>query len=171
MPKLKFDPEKLAEEYKLTDMQRKFAEFYVYVTNLNGKLAVELAGYKVDKDQYESYPENIKEKYKQRELNTIARNLLNNPKIIKYIDALRSNLESHLIVDKLWVINGLKDLAMNGGENAKIRALEMLGKYVGIFSDAIKLDIDSDPAEMAKKAFEKRKQLENTVEFKKQENE
>lgn len=147
--------EKLAEEYKLTQLQKAFAEYYVYVTGLDGPAAVELAGYKLDKD-FEGYDERTAEVFKRKAISSRARELLDNPKVTKYINALRTNLENHLIVDKLWVIKNLKDLAMTGTETTRIRALELLGKNLEMFTDRQKIEDVGNPGEIAQKAFESR---------------
>jgi phage terminase small subunit len=156
------DFDKLASDLKLTDNQKKFCEFYVYVTGLDGFAAVELSGYKVDKSDMEGYDERTKEIYTKKAISYKLRELLNNNNVVKYIDSLRKNLENHLIIDKLWVIKNLKDLAMSGTEMTRIRALELLGKHLEMFTVKTKIEEINDPGEIAKTAFERRM---NTIKF------
>lgn len=162
--------DKLAKKYKLTDKQRLFAEYYVYVTGLDGPAAVKLAEYSTINENYKFASEDMKEIYDTRQTNKIARDLLDNKKVLGYIGELRKNLENHLIVDKLWVLDNLKKLAMSGCETTKIRALELIGKSMEMFTEKTKVESVEDPGAIAREAFKKR--MENTVEFKKrQENE
>jgi hypothetical protein len=155
----------LAKEYKLTDLQKAFAENFVFVTGLDAVAAVELAGYKVTNDDYEYNSEQTKEIFKQKRLSALARELLNNPKILKYISVLREELNNQLIVDKLWVLKNLKEIVNKGSENAKLKSLELIGKHLEMWTDKSKVyDGIEDPSKIAKEAFEKRKQ-QNVVEF------
>lgn len=167
--KVNFD--KLAQEYGLNELQQKFAEYFVYVTGLDGPTAVELAGYSVVNDNYDYKTEELKDYYKYIQKKRIARDLLGNSKVLQYITALRDDLNNQLIVDKLWVIDNLKRIVTTGSEQGQIKALELIGKTMEMFVDKSKtFEGVEDPAKIAKEAFEKRQQ--NVVEFeKKQQNE
>jgi len=157
--------DKLAKEYELTDLQQKFADYFVFVTGLNAPLAVELAGYKVINEDYEYENDQLQEFYKIKQTNKIVKELLNNAKVLKYINKIRKELDNQLIIDKLWVINKLKQLAENGGENTQLKATELLGKTMEMFTEKTKnIEGTDDPAKIAKEAYEKR--MQNVIEFK-----
>lgn len=164
------DTEKLAKELKLTDKQKLFAEYFIYVTGLDGPAAVELAGYSSGSDHKDYGKESTNNFFRSLKFRQLARNLLSNRKVLDYINALRKDLDSQLIIDKLWVINKLKTLAETGSENTQLKATELLGKTLELFTEKTKFESSENPADIAKQAFERRKQ--NVVEFnKKQQNE
>jgi phage terminase small subunit len=165
------DFKKLADQHGLTEMQTKFCYYYVFVTGLNGPLSVELAGY----SQGQKYSEDLYPDEKQREfykglvLRQQARNLLDNPKVLTLITELRKNLSTQIIVDQLYVLQHLKKI-VEGDEpaNAKLKALELLGKTMEMFGDKQIIEELEDPAKIAAARFEKRKQAANVVEFTKE---
>jgi hypothetical protein len=158
----------VANEIGLTEKQKAFAENYVFVTGLDANAAVELAGYKVEYD-YEGYSEETAEVFKYKRIASLVRELLNNKKVLTYIKILREELENQLLVDKLWVIKKLKTLATQGSENVQLKATELLGKHLEMFTERQKIEGVEDPAVIVKKAFEirKKREKENIIEFKK----
>lgn len=160
------DLNKLAKELRLTEKQKLFAEYFVFVTGLEAVPAVELAGYKLVNDDYSFKDEQVKEMFRMKEAYKTSRSLLNNHKILRYISALREELNNQLIVDKLWVIKKLKDLALTGCESTQLKATELLGKTLELFTDKSKVyeGVD-DPAKIARESFEKRIN-NNVVNFK-----
>lgn len=167
---------KMAKEAGLTELQTRFAFYYVFVTGLNGKEAVDLAGYSWGRyDTNEDYDEGKREFYKELLQRQQAKNLLDNPKILAFITKLRKEMDNQLIVDKLWVIQKLKKLAEKAeSESIQLRATEKLGETMDMFgSRVIETDEREDPAKIASAAFEKRKAAmknkpENVVEFQKE---
>jgi hypothetical protein len=166
-----FDPEKLAKELGLTDKQRAFADYYVFVAGLDGVKAVEMAGYAKNKCEGIT-DERQREYYINMSYMKTARDLLANKAIISYIRALRDNLDKQLIVDKLWVINKLKTLASGKTtERTQLEATKLLGQTMSLFVESQKLEIANDPSEIVKNAFKKRMMEENNniIEFPEQE--
>jgi phage terminase small subunit len=107
---LKFDADALCKKLELTDKQRAFADYYIFLTGLDAEKAVVLAGYEINYvDKKFKDPEEA-EQIRKIQLKRQARSLLNNPKIIQYIKAVRENLEEQLLVDKIWVIQKLKTI-------------------------------------------------------------
>ena len=160
------DLDKLSKELGLTELQKRFCDYYVFVTGLNAELAVELSGYSVESTNTEKYDEKMIAYYKELTIKRLVRVLVSNPKILKYITAIRKELNNQLVVDKLWVINKLKKLADVGSENTQLKATELLGKTMEMFTDKKVIESVEDPSKIMKEVFEKRK-LKNTVEFKK----
>jgi phage terminase small subunit len=139
---------KVIVDGKLTEQQRNFAIAYTLVTDFDALEAVDAAGYK-----YESASEkdNLSNKRK------MARSLLNNPKIKEYIATLVEERDNQTIIDKTFVKNGLKKLAISANnENTQVKAYELLGKELGMFVNKEEISISDDPGEIAKKAFESR---------------
>lgn len=162
--------DKLAGELELTELQRKFCEYFVFVTGLDAPAAIELAGYKLSNDEYEYKSEELKQFYIVAEKNKKAREMMRNPRVVRFISELRNELSTQLTVDKMWVINKLKMLATNGSENTQLKATELLGKTLEMFTEKSKIfEGVEDPAQIAKDAFKKR--MDNIREFKRQENE
>jgi len=152
-----FDPQALADELRLTETQRKFADYFVFLTGLDGPKAVELAGYKLDVDTTNYKDDRVSGYYKSLKLRTKARELLNNPKILRYIKEIRDNLDKQLIVDKLWVIQKLKNLADSGSERTQLEATKLLGQYHQLFTEVQRYEIADDPSKIIQEAMERRK--------------
>lgn len=164
--------DELAKRLDLTEKQRLFADAYVFLTGLDGVAAAKFAGYKCDYPT--NYPEDKKKYYETLAYQGRARENLNNPKVLEYISTIRDNLDKQLVVDKLWVVNKLKNLAEQGTEATQLKATEMIGKILGMFIDHQKIEVtDEDPAVIARKAIEiRRSQINeekknNIVEFSK----
>jgi phage terminase small subunit len=166
------DYDELAKEYGLTEMQAKFAYFYVFVTGLNGPEAVKLAGYSQGNYTEDKYPdERMREFYIGALLRSQAKTLCDNPKILTLITKLREELSNQLIVDKLYVLQNLKRLAETATETVQLRALEKLGETMEMFGQKQIIEEREDPAKIAAAKFEKRKQMSaegNVVPFTKE---
>jgi phage terminase small subunit len=163
-----FNPNELAKQLGLTNQQQKFCDYYTYVCGLDGEKAVEMAEYKFG--NYDNYSPELKEMYLSIQRKRAVRELLDNVDILRYIKALRDNMDGQLIIDKLWVIQKLKKLAETGTERTQLEATKMLGQNLHMFGAEVEVNIADDPSQIMKKAFEKRKEEEriakNTVEFK-----
>jgi phage terminase small subunit len=172
--KEKIDLEKIVEELKLTDKQQKFAEYGVFVTGLDWVKAVEMAEYSFGKENYDKdYADgNIGSYYLDMQKKRKARELLSNPKILKYIKALRDEMDNQLIVDKLWVINKLKTMAEAGSERTQLEATKLIGQTLQMFQADVQINVADSPAKITQEAFEKRmaedKAAKNTIPFSKE---
>ena len=147
--------EKLAKDHGLTEMQTKFAYYYVFVTGLNGPMAVELAGYSCG--NYDGYDEKVREYYTTAIRKQQAKGLLDNPKVLTLITSLREEMSKQIIVDQLYVIQNLKRLAETAPESVQLRALEKIGETMEMFGQKTIIDDRTDPARVAAEAFEKRR--------------
>ena len=140
--------EKILEtKKKLTEKQRLFAE--AYVMGLSEQEAVRAAKYKMASDDNW-----------RRDAYRLAKLNMKNGKVRNYIELLREQMASSLVVDKLYVVEKLKNLAENGEtENIKIKALELLGKTFSMFTDKVETKTESsDPAELMRRVWEKKKE-------------
>lgn len=156
--------EKERGKFGLSKQQQKFADLYVFCTGLDGMRAVIEAGYRFG--DYSNYPEDKKEWFINLKAKQIARHNLKNPKICKYIKYLQENLSSQIGVDRFYVTEKLKGLVEQGSENIKIKALELLGKSIAMFTDVKEINEGKeDPAEIMKKAFEERVNKDKVVNF------
>lgn len=161
---------KLGKEHGLTEMQTKFCYYYVFVCNLNGRDAVECAGYSSGKYDEKDYDERTKKYYEDLVYRNIAKNMLDNPKVLELITRLRDELNNQLIVDKLYVLQNLKRLAETATESIQLRALEKLGETMELFGQKTIIEEREDPSRNAREAFQRRKEAErsNVVEFSKE---
>jgi len=156
--------EKERGKFGLTKQQQLFAELYVLVNGLNGVDSVVGAGYKFG--DYSNYPEDKREWYINLKAKQIARHNLKNPKICKYIKYLQDNMGSQIGVNRFYVIEKLKNLAEKGTESTQLKALELLGKSLAMFTDVKEInDTKEDPAAIMKKAFEERVNKDKVVNF------
>lgn len=74
----------------------------------------------------------------------------------KRIKELIDERNQQIVVDQLWVVKSLKDLARKSAtDSVKVRALELLGKHLDLFTERHVLEDASAPAELAKAAFER----------------
>ena len=136
---------------RLTEQQSSFCIAYVLLTEFNAFEAVEIAGYRFESGT----PAEIKGAKTSQ-----ARSLLRNPKIKERIAALVDERDNQTVIDKFFVKNGLKTLAMTAeNENTKVKAFELLGKELGMFVNRDELKITEDPGEIAKKALDRRLNL------------
>lgn len=164
-----FQPNELAKELGLTPKQQSFCDLFLFVSGLDGIKAFELSEYNLkDKKPSEDAPQQEKYYY-DMQVRREVRNLLGNLKIQKYIKAVRENLDLQLNVDRLWVLNKLKELATKGSERTQLEATKLLGQNLSMFTEVQKVEVVDDAGSIAKKAFEERikkqKEQNNTIPF------
>lgn len=110
----------------LTDRQRRFVEHYVALGN--GAQAARQAGYKDGAGIYET-----------------ASDLLRKPEIRQAIDDRQANLANELGLTRQWVLDGLRQEAVDGDSPpaARIKARELIGKAHGMWVDRAQVDVAS----------------------------
>lgn len=131
----------------LNEKQKAFVENYLFTCGMNEEEALKLAGYSFN---YKSDVE--KRRCKKRKI----RELMSNEKVIAYMNKLRNDLNNQLIVDKFWVIKKLKELAEHGNESVQLKATELLGKTMALFTDKV-IEQKENPGEIIRQSFEKRR--------------
>ena len=57
--------------------------------------------------------------------------------VLAIMERERSSVERSLLVNKVFVLNNLADVAENGSDSARVSACEKLGKYLGMFDDRV----------------------------------
>lgn len=145
-----FDIDEYAKELGITDNQKNFCMNYVFLTALDPYKAYELAGYAI--------PEGLDDRTKKQWIHKNVMRTLNSTKVRKYLTKLREEMENQLLVDRLYVTKKLKEFVEgNAAEGTKIKALELLGKSMSMFSDKQVIETAEDPGKIAKEAFEMRK--------------
>lgn len=155
------DTQQRLTDLGLTRMQRDFIMYFIFLTNMNALQAVALAGYTHGVTEED---EDTKNRLIQLRYQTIANELLKNPKVVKGIKMIKDEMSEAMIVDKFWVLNKLKTLAERGSENIQLKATELLGKTLSMFTDVSVEKSVEDPASIAKSNFNERMKL---AEFKK----
>lgn len=159
--------EKERRKFGLGKQQIIFCQAYVFLTGLNGVEAVKFANYQLG--DYSNYPDDKREWYENLKRKQIARTNLTNPKCAKYIRSLQDSLAAQISVDRFYVTEKLKTMAERGSENIQIKALELLGKSISMFTDKSVIEnVNESPAEIAKQAFAERMKKENVVPFNKE---
>ena len=127
----------------LTEKQEGFCINYVYYTGLNAKEALGLAGYK----------------YTGVHQSKIIQQLFRNPKVKKRINELIEERNNEILVDKLWEIKKLKTMAESANSDmAQIKAIELLGKTMNIFSETHVYENREDPGKVIREARRKRQE-------------
>ena len=142
---------------KGTEMQDKFAYYYVYVDIDDPAEAYKHAGYK-NKNPYE--------------IQRASKTLLKNENIQKKIKEYQKIKASTKMVDAPYVIKKLVNIVESGEEQTKdvIKALELIGKYLKMFTDKIiekvvdKVKDDALAATEARMARDKKESEADTVE-------
>ena len=113
-----------SKEFGLTDKQYKFC--LEYIKDYNGTRAALAAG----------YPETSARQ--------IATENLSKPAIVTGIQAIGRKVKEDGLVSLEFVINGLRDNAVNaaldGQYSSSNRAYELLGKHLGTFRDRIEVE-------------------------------
>ena len=112
---------------KLTEKQKRFCE--EYLIDLNATQAAIRAGYSV--------------KYADRE----GHKLVENSRVLDYLNKLRGEQSNRTGITADTVLKELEKIALADTEitgKEKIKALELLGKHLGMFSDKIETDIDTE---------------------------
>ena len=109
-------------EQKLTSKQNRFVE--EYLIDLNATKAAIRAGYS-EKTAFSIGCENLKKPY-----------------IHKKIKALLGNMTEKSKELRGWVLNQMQKESMEAkSDSARIKALELLGRYLGLWNDKIDLSI------------------------------
>ena len=105
-----------------------------------------------------AYPKS--EKWKEKSFDERACNLFNSVKIkSRYQEVIKKTaerIENKCLVDVEYVINGIKAIADTGEkETDKLRAYELLGKHLKMFTDKLEVETNGDLAELLKARREK----------------
>jgi phage terminase small subunit len=130
---------------ELTNKQKRFIELYTQDKNFNAKEAMKEAGY-----NYSS----------EAAWRTAVREMLANPKIKRVLNESISDREKSVQVDKYWVVEKLKKIVLQNEDKNypnQLKALELLGKYLGMFSDKVVIGEEKNIVEAARNVFAKRK--------------
>jgi len=109
---------------KLTEKQKRFCE--EYLIDLNATRAAARAGYK--------NPE-------------IGRQLITKNNVLNYINELRKEQSQRTGINADTVLKELEKIALADTDisgKEKIKALELLGKHLGMFKDKLELETDTD---------------------------
>ena len=109
---------------KLTEKQKRFGE--EYLIDLNATRAAARAGYK--------NPE-------------IGRQLITKNNVLNYINELRKEQSQRTGINADTVLKELEKIALADTDisgKEKIKALELLGKHLGMFKDKLELETDTD---------------------------
>lgn len=110
---------------KLNKKQKRFCE--EYIVDLNGTRAYIRAG------------------YSKNGAEVSASQLLTNPKVSEYIRELNEKVSNKTGVTVEFVINGIKDIAINGeSETNKLKAFNLLGKHVGAYEKDNVLEVSGE---------------------------
>lgn len=130
---------------ELTDMQEEFCYAYVYITLFDAVEAYRIVS-------------NLKD---ERAIGRAAKILLSEPNVRARIDELMKERHDTPVVDKFWVLKKIKKIVddCDGKPQFQLKALELLGKHLGLFAETITLDEHKDAADVAQSAFENRKKL------------
>ena len=112
---------------KLTEKQKRFCE--EYLIDLNATQAA------------------IRAEYSAKTAYSMGQRLLKNVEVQKYISQLQNSQSERTQITADTVLKELKKIALADTEitgKEKIKALELLGKHLGMFSDKIETDIDTE---------------------------
>jgi len=128
----------------LTDKEKAFCEIYVWFSNFDIETAMRMAGY--------TYAT-------RRDFVAAGRKLLKNQHIHNHIALLVEERNGALTMDKFYVIEKLKREFIENdkvGESNKLRALELLGKHMDMWSEKKVVNPVQTEADHVKQSFEKR---------------
>ena len=127
----------------MTDKQRRFAD--EYLIDLNATRAYKAAYPSVKRDETAA---------------AAASRLLNNVKVHEYIKEHMQQRQERTQITQDEVVNALKELAFNDAvkDADRIRALELLGKHLGLFQPKDQLDRQEQEARIAKLRADTRQQ-------------
>lgn len=124
----------------MTDKQRRFAD--EYLIDLNATRAYKAAYTSVKRDETAA---------------AAASRLLSDVKVQDYVREHMQQRQERVQITQDEVVNALKDLAFSAEkEGDRIRALELLGKHLGMFQPKDKLDRQEQEARIAKLRAETR---------------
>jgi phage terminase small subunit len=122
---------------ELTPKQQRFCD--EYLKDLNGTQAAIRAG------------------YSENTAKEIASENLTKPNIQEYLNSKRIKLEKKTEITQEWVLKKLKRIYIDANQVKEFapanKALELLGKHLGMFADRVKLsgDKDGDPIKVENK--------------------
>lgn len=167
MADIKYEKEYLEglDEFGLTDMQKSFVLFLCLSDHQDPYKAVIEAGYShglnIEEMTAKGWPKEKQDNFIYMQYRKFCTNLLKNPKIIKAISFMKEELGQRFVIDEMFVITELKKIVKGGSEPGKLKALELLGKTLKMFTDVQKLETNgTSPAEIARANF--RKSLEES---------
>ena len=105
-----------------------------------------------------AYPKSAK--WKEKTVDERACKLFNSDKIkTRYQELIKKTaelIENKCLVSVEYVINGIKTIADNGEkETDKLKAYELLGKHLKLFTDKLEVETNGDLAELLKARREK----------------
>lgn len=145
------------KELRLTEQQYNFCTSYVFLTGLEPAEATKLAGYSNGTLENSDMDPDQKADMDRLFFRKKGTELLRNPKIVKAIQILTSGEQEKLLVNEVFVINELKQIVRKGTEMGKLKALEMMGKKLRMWTDVQKVEQSTESAaEIAKGFFEDR---------------
>jgi phage terminase small subunit len=120
----------------LTDLQQAFIN--EYAKSKNGTQSYIKAGYKVENNKVACYS---------------AFKLLRKPYIRSAIDNILQKKEEDLDISTSFILNGIKEIAINGKKEAdKLKAFELLGKNRRLFIDIVEsknLNVNEEISKMS----------------------
>ena len=109
----------------MTAKQKQFCQ--EYMIDLNGTKAAIRAG------------------YSRKSANRAASNLLSKIDIQTEIQTLREAQEKRTQVNADWVLNQLRELALNACDSVKVSALDKIAKHLGMYDTASLAHVESQP--------------------------
>ena len=107
----------------MTPKQKRFCG--EYMIDLNGTKAAIRAG------------------YSHKSANRAASNLLSKIDIQTEIQTLREAQEKRTQINADWVLNQLRDLALNACDSVKVSALDKIAKHLGMYDTAAPAHVES----------------------------
>ena len=134
------------EENKLTEKEENFCFAYVYITSFDAEEAVTASGYSTSNE-----PSTIKNH---------AKKLITNKEVKKLINEMIRERDDIPIVDRHWWFQKVKTVVDQNEKMpaTQLKALEMLGKALGLFNDKLPNSNDADNASsILQKAIDMRK--------------
>ena len=139
-------------------MQEDYCNYYVNITGFNEVDSYTMAGYSTETDGF----------------HTAIKDLMRNPKVQKRIAELMDERANSKIIDKTFVVLELKRIVEETkidkkNYNPQLKALELLGKYVGMFNNEIETKVQEDAGNVAEDIFKKRR--DSTLKLHKKEGE
>jgi hypothetical protein len=132
---------------RLTKKQEDFCYAFTHITNFDADNAFDIA-------KYEASTKEMR--------NDMIRDLMREPKIKARIAELIEEKDAQIVIDRTYVREKLKQVVEETGKgqhyNAHLKALELLGKDLGLFSGDKEDALNSkDSGEVANEIFTRRK--------------